>query len=359
MKAILVLAVLFALATAVRIKTHTTDDLYEGMFSHFMSKFNKVYETPVEKAKRFDIFKANMIRYNEMNKKAPHTKYGMNKFADLSVDEFRAQRLSSKRISGEPLAQSCLSKGVTAPLMDTSDIPTSYDWRSANPPVVSPVKDQGQCGSCWAFSTIGNIESQNAIRGKPLTQFSEQLLVDCSTGCSNEPPYGVVCNQGCGGGWQWNALEDIMYWGGVETETEYPYTAETGTCQLNKKLLTTAVKNYTCLTNNKTSGADENQMAAFMVANGPLAIALNADYVEGYSSGIIDPPTPADCDGTSLDHAVLIVGYGIQTTPAPAVPFWIVKNSWGADWGESGYFRIVRGQGACGLNTAVLSAILA
>jgi len=185
--------------------------------------------------------------------------------------------------------------------------------------------------------------------------FSEQLLVDCSTGCSNEPPYGVVCNQGCGGGWQWNAFEDIMTWGGVETETEYPYTAEDGTCQINKADLIVPVKNYTCLTNNKTSGADEAQMAAFLYANGPISVALNADYVEGYSSGIIDPPTPADCDGTSLDHAVLIVGYGTENN----VPFWIVKNSWSASWGENGYFRIVRGQAACGINAAVLSAILA
>jgi cathepsin F len=354
MKALLIFALLVAIVAAIRIKPNVNDDVYEKLFQSFMVKYGKTYDTPAEKDKRFEIFKANMLRYAEMNKKSSHAKYGVNKFADLSLEEFRTQRLMSKPMSGEPLAISCLSRGVTIDATKL-DIPTSYDWRTKG--VVSPVKDQGQCGSCWAFSTIGNIESQNAIKTKPKTVpvFSEQLLVDCSTGCSNEPPYGQVCNQGCGGGWQWNAFEDIMTWGGVETEADYPYTAEDGTCQLDKKKLQVPVANYTCLTNNKTDGADENTMATFLVANGPLAVALNADYVEGYSNGIINPPTPADCDGTSLDHAVLIVGYGVENQ----VPFWIVKNSWGGDWGENGYFRIVRGQSACGINAAVLSAILA
>jgi len=298
-----------------------------------------------------------MARYERMNHKYSTATYGMNPFADLTREEFAAQRLSKTKVNAGALAHSCLSHGVTVFDMDTSDIPTSFDWRSKN--VVSEVKDQGQCGSCWTFSTIGNIESQYAIKNQNIMLFSEQLLVDCSQGCSNEPPYGPVCNQGCDGGWQWNAMSDIMAWGGVETEADYPYTAEDGNCALDKTKLHAKVKNYTCLTNNKTSGADEDVMAAFLVASGPLAVALNADLVEGYSSGIINPAA-GDCDGSSLDHAVLIVGYGVGSSVAgDSIPYWIVKNSWGAAWGESGYFRMVRGTAACGINEAVLSAILA
>jgi len=327
-------------------------------FEQFKSLYSKQYASIEEENKRFAIFSANMKRYDQKTRASSSAKFGMNPFADQTIEEFRGEKVP-KKLGAEGLAKSCLSKGVTIDHEQYKSlsraIPTSWDWRTKG--VVSPVKDQAQCGSCWAFSTIGNIESQYALSGKKLTQFSEQLLVDCSHGCSNEPPYGVVCNQGCDGGWQWNSFTDIMYWGGVELETDYPYTGVDGNCALNTKKLTAAVKNYTCLTNNKTNNVDETVMAAYLYANGPIAIALNADYVEGYTSGIIDPPTPADCQGTSLDHAVLIVGYGVDSTSS--LPFWIVKNSWSASWGEKGYFRIVRGQGACGLNTAVLNSILA
>jgi len=327
-------------------------------WEEFKTLYSKKYISIEEENRRFAIFTSNMKRYELKNRKTPSAKFGMNPFADQTLEEFRSEKVPQK-YGKEGLAQSCLSKGVTFDETHYKNlaraIPTSWDWRTKG--VVSPVKDQGQCGSCWAFSTIGNIESQYALKGNKMTQFSEQLLVDCSQGCSNEPPYGIVCNQGCDGGWQWNAFTDIMYWGGVELETDYPYTGVDGTCALNKKKLTSPVKNYTCLTNNKTASVDEGVMAAYLYANGPIAIALNADYVEGYTSGIIDPPNPQDCQGTSLDHAVLIVGYGVDS--ASKLPFWIVKNSWSASWGEQGYFRIVRGQGACGLNTAVLNSILA
>jgi len=353
----IVLLVVLVIASVSSVTFHS--DKMESMrpqWKEFKTLYNKIY-SPEEEESRFMIFVRNMIRYEAKNRKTSSATFGMNPFADQTLEEFRASKLPVK-VGKEPLAHGCLSKGVTFDEAhyreEAESIPTSWDWRTKG--VVSPVKDQQQCGSCWAFSTIGNIESQNAIKGNKMTLFSEQLLVDCSRGCSNEPPYGIVCNAGCGGGWQWNAFEDIMYWGGVELGTDYPYTGSEGSCQMVKSKLTTPVKNYTCLTNNKTTGADESVMAAFLVANGPLSIALNADYVEGYSSGIIDPPTPADCDGSSLDHAVLIVGYGVDTTKN--LPFWIVKNSWSASWGEQGYFRIVRGQGACGLNTAVLTAVM-
>jgi len=269
------------------------------------------------------------------------------------VREFKRSRLMSRPTNGQKLAASCLAKGITLidNTIDDSAVPNSFDWRSKG--VVTPVKDQGQCGSCWAFSTIGNIESQWAIKGHKLSQFSEQMIVDCSTGCSNEPPYGPVCNQGCDGGWQWNAFSDIMNWGGVESETEYPYTGVDGTCNKQKQYYVSPIKNYTCITNQESGGADETKMAAYLVQHGPISMALNANLLMDYSGGIVEP-SEGDCDGSSLDHALLIVGYGISSNDS--TPYWIVKNSWSSTWGENGYFRIIKGKSACGLNNAVSSA---
>jgi len=299
-------------------------------------------------AKAFNNWKASKLRILELSKKSDT--FGFTKFSDMSPAEFK-KIYRPQTVSPRVLAKSCLATGVTT-VMEKSPlgIPDSFDWRTKG--VVTRVKDQGQCGSCWAFSTIANIESQWALKGNKLQEFSEQLIVDCSHGCSNEPPYGDVCNQGCGGGWQWNAYIDIEAWGGVETEDAYPYTAEDGNCQLNKKIIEAPIKNYTCLSA-QDGGAKEDDMAAFLVQNGPIAIALDATPLQDYSGGILNPGTDG-CMTTQLDHALVIVGYGVLS----GTNFWIVKNSWGQDWGEAGYFRIIRGTGACGINNAVSSVIM-
>jgi C1A family cysteine protease len=182
-------------------------------------------------------------------------------------------------------------------------------------------------------------------------QFSEQQIVDCSQGCVMEEGQ-QVCNSGCNGGWMWSAMTDIMSWGGLETEQAYPYTAEDGTCHKQAPYFA-ALRNYTCLST--PNGADEtNLMPTFLVNKGPLSIAMNADVLMSYSSGIINP-SKADCDPTTLDHALLIVGYDNTAS----VPHWIVKNSWATSWGEKGYFRIAKGKNACGIANAVVSPILA
>jgi len=280
-----------------------------------------------------------------MNAAQPSAHYGVNMFSDMTRAEWRQERLSRVEVSGQALAHACLTNGVTMKRQNADAIPTAFDWRTKN--VVSPVKDQGQCGSCWTFSTTGAIESAYAIKTGTLLGLSEQQIVDCSHGCANESVYGVVCNQGCDGGWPWSAMNDIVSWGGLETETQYPYTAETGTCQ-QAGTLSAKISNYTCVSGPKA--ADEQQMAAFLVANGPLSIALDANDLFSYTSGVINDP---NCDATSLDHAILIVGYGVDSTQSPPLPYWIIKNSWGATWGESGYFRLARGSGMCGVNEAV------
>jgi len=184
------------------------------------------------------------------------------------------------------------------------------------------------------------------------------MIVDCSTACVEEMGE-LVCNQGCNGGWMWSAMTDIMGWGGLETEEAYPYTSgegASGPCKMDNSTNTLLAKisNYTCI------GTNETIMAVNLVSRGPLSIAMNSTLLDDYDYGIIDPYFPDyECSGAWLDHALLIVGYGTESSVLGDTPFWIVKNSWGEDWGENGYFRIYRGDGVCGINNAVTCAILA
>jgi len=323
----------------------------KDLFHKFMKDFGKKYVTEAEYELRFKNFKNYLNRIEKAKKNSPGANFGINHFADYHPQELK-HKVSTKTPAAA-LAWSCLAQGVTVPTMPTDNLPTSFDWRTKG--VVTEVKDQAQCGSCWAFSTIGNIESQYAIKNNKLVDFSEQLLVDCSQGCSVEYQYGPVCNQGCDGGWQWNAFFDVLTWGGVETEADYPYQGVDQACQRTQSKMVSPIKNYTCLSQYNGKAADEQQMTAYLYQNGPLSVALDADLLFSYTSGVLNP-TPDGCETTVLDHAVLAVGYGVDNTQSPPVPFWIVKNSWGASWGEQGYFRIARGTGACGINNAVSSA---
>jgi len=277
---------------------------------------------------------------------------GINQFTDMTREEFlRSGRVMPNKLHAVD-ARSCLAKGVEADMsaLNISAAPDSWDWREHN--VVNPIQDQGQCGSCWTFSTIASIESALAIKNgaSTLKKFSEQEVVDCSHGCVLEQGQ-QVCNQGCNGGWMWSAMTDIIDWKGEELETDYKYTAETGTCKRTSHTPQDPIQNYTCLSGPKL--ANETEMAAFLAANGPLSIAMDAGILQSYTSGIIKP-TASDCSKTELDHAILIVGYGTQGT----TPYWIVRNSWGVSWGEKGYFRIIRGKGACGLNAGVVFPVV-
>jgi cathepsin F len=319
-------------------------------FDEFVRKYSKPYANEQsEYARRLAIYKDNLREINEQRealiKAGVEPWMGVNEFTDMTKDEFR----NSGRIMRNPTAvdaRSCLANGVT---MDRSKLPTdapaSWDWREHN--VVNPIQNQGQCGSCWTFSTIAAIETAVALKSGKLQKFSEQEIVDCSTACVLEDGQ-QVCNQGCNGGWPWAALSDVISWGGEELESVYPYTAVTGTCQRSQANTLSPISNYTCLSG--PGLANETEMASFLYQNGVLSIAMDAGILQTYHSGIIDPDWLHSCSKTQLDHAINIVGYGTSGK----TDYWIVRNSWGADWGEQGYFRIVRGKGACGLNAGVV-----
>ncbi|VEN63981.1 unnamed protein product [Callosobruchus maculatus] len=221
------------------------------------------------------------------------------------------------------------------------ELPTEFDWRQKN--AVTEVKDQGMCGSCWAFSTTGNVEGQYAIKYGKLLEFSEQELVDCDK-----------LDDGCNGGLMDNAYRTIEKMGGLETEEDYPYEAENEKCHFVKS------KSKVQLSGAVNISHDETDMAKWLVKNGPIAIAINANAMQFYVGGV-SHPWKMLCSPKNLDHGVLIVGYGVHKYPKfnKTLPYWIVKNSWGPRWGEQGYYRVYRGDGTCGLNQTPSSAIVA
>jgi len=317
MKAVAIVLLGLAVANAAVFK----EEEYQHLFTKFMTQYNKKY-THDTFFYRYTVFKANVDKIELANRQNHKYKLGMNAMGDMTHSEFKAVKLGYKQVDRNFIR----SKNVAGPHQKVK-APASVDWRSKG--AVTPIKDQGQCGSCWAFSTTGSTEGAAAIATGKLTSLSEQQLVDCS---------GSAGNQGCNGGLMDQAFEWIIQNGGITTEAQYPYTAMDGTCNTT---VTEAVKitGYTDV----TSG-DETALAA-AVALGPVSVAIEADQscFQFYTSGVLVDPS---C-GTALDHGVLAVGYGTQA----GQDYWIVKNSWGTSWGMSGYVLIARGTNECGIAT--------
>lgn len=339
---------LMATTVAAIAQAHVLGDPVE-LFSQFVVEHQRTFKAGSEEYNyRLKVFTENLDEIKKAQELSPTSAHGITRFADLTRDEFRRMYTGYKPITAEDVQNVCLS-GSVPPVLKTREIPPAFDWRTQQPGVVTPVKDQGGCGSCWTFSAIGNIEGQYVLQGNPSTAFSEQSLVDCSHGCITHMG-NRVCNQGCGGGWQFVAFADMATLGGVPTEAAYPYHGTDGTCKTFTPVA--RVTNYTCITPMDGSGADEADMAAYLVQHGPLAMAMDVSAISSYISGVYNP---SSCSKTALDHALLIVGYGTVN----GLDYWTIKNSWGASWGEKGYFRLLRGSNKCGVANAVSSAILA
>jgi len=353
------ISVLAFIAFITLVHCGSTEERDRKAFTTFMQKYGKMY-IPEEQENRFRIFQANLHEAEKYNNQSKFATFGVSKFLDLTKEEFASRWLMPK-YPAQGMAQACLVNGITSPhyaAHEVAAVPETYDWRTQG--VVTPVKNQQDCGSCWAFSTTGNIEGQFAIKygASKLTSFSEQEIVDCSHACCNITGYGPVCNQGCNGGFQWNAMYDIIAWGGLEKESDYPYQGYPNpSCLKQQSKTIPSITKYTCLST-PSGPADEVQMQTYSYQNGPISIALNAQLLMSYSSGIIDPFFPNFwCDPDALDHALLIVGWGSgENWIGETIDYWIVKNSWGTDWGENGYFRMARGENLCGIANSVVSA---
>ncbi|KAJ1402905.1 Peptidase C1A, papain C-terminal [Sesbania bispinosa] len=317
-----------ALASALDMSIIDYDANLEArsIYEAWLVKHRKFYNALGEKERRFDIFKDNLRFIDEHNKAENQTfKLGLNKFADLTNQEYRAMFLGTRKgmLSGS-------KKTNRYAYRDSDDLPPSVDWREKG--AVAPVKDQGQCGSCWAFSTVAAVEGINQIVTGDLISLSEQELVDCDRGY----------NMGCNGGLMDYAFDFIIQNGGIDTEEDYPYHARDDTCDPNRK-------NAKVVTIDGYEDVPENDEKSLMkaVANQPVSVAIEAGgrAFQLYESGVF-----TGLCGTELDHGVVVVGYGTEN----GTDYWLVRNSWGSAWGENGYIKLERNvlnteTGKCGI----------
>jgi len=288
----------------------------ESQFANFIATYDKKYDGPLELFARFEIFRSNVRLMVEHNAANFSFAVGVNQFADMTSDEFRSHRFGFNRRLTLPAQQ--LIKFPDA----ADDV---VDWRSKGS--VSPVKDQGQCGACWAFSATGSLESAFHASTGRLVGFSEQQLVDCA---------GSQGNLGCEGGLMDSAFDFIIKNGGLCTEDAYPYVAKDTQCHGCTVVPGSHIAGYVALPE-----GDENSLVS-AVALTPVSVAIEASgfAFQFYKSGVFN----GAC-GTNLDHGVLAVGYD----RTPSGNYWIVKNSWGSGWGEAGYIRVALGKNKCGI----------
>ena len=309
------------------------DAIMFQQFQKFIKKYHKKYNSINEFLARYEVFRRNVVATFKEENKLYQT--GITKFSDLTQQEFARTYLN---LNYDAMAMANFNPHI---VKVTNAAPASWDWREKG--YVSPVKNQGSCGSCWAFATVANLEGLYYKKKGVMKTFSEQMLVDCDT-------YDSACN----GGLMEYAFEWLAENGGIMLDGDYSYRGTKGTCRSDAtKYVDMKITGYTKLGSSSStwSPVDEDEIKEFLYETGPLAVALNANPLQTYSSGILDK-TSSQCPTSGINHAVTMVGYGTSS----GTDYWIVKNSWGSSWGESGYFRIRRGNGTCGINCYITTA---
>ncbi|RWR81416.1 cysteine proteinase RD21A-like protein [Cinnamomum micranthum f. kanehirae] len=308
-------------------KRERSDKEVRSLYQAWLVKHKRSSNDLEEMENRFQIFKDNLRFIDEHNAGSHGFKLGLNRFADLTNEEYRSTYLGVKVEGKRRLSR---PKSDRYEYKESDELPESVDWRKEG--AVTPVKNQAGCGSCWAFSTIAAVEGINKIVTGDLISLSEQELVDC------DKSY----NQGCNGGLMDYAFEFIIKNGGIDTEDDYPYKGVDQKCdQYRKNVRVVTIDGY------ENVPVNDEKALKKAVAHQPVTVALEASGrpFQLYHSGVFT----GQC-GTEVDHGVTAVGYGTEN----GVDYWLVKNSWGEHWGENGYVKIQRNldstnTGKCGI----------
>jgi len=313
------------------------------LFEDFKKEYGKVYSTPEEEEFRFAVFAENLKRAEDRNRAEVNgALHGVTQFMDLTPAEFKSQFLNFRP-----------KERVIAPEVDypasqaISCDPSNCNW--ANLGAVTKVKDQGQCGSCWAFSTTEAVETSQFFFNGSLPVLAPQQIVDCDKK-----------DAGCNGGDTPTAYEYVIGAGGQESETEYPYTAHDGVCAFATSKIVASISAYKwgitpCNTAPDLECNSQNETGLWSVVQmtGPQSICVDAEPWQTYRSGIFSNTNTCKHAYYDLDHCVHLTGYGSDT----GTKYWLVKNSWGASWGEAGYIRRIYGENICGVADEVTFAI--
>jgi len=301
-------------------------------FVDFAVTYAKTYPTEQEMLYRLKIYKLGVAaakKLDDESRKIGGATYGITKFSDLTIEEFRSQYLMPnmpsippERFAPEYHWNSTLHKS-SRPL-PVGGPPQQFDWRN-HPGAVTGVYNQGQCGSCWAFSATENHESRFGLQhGRNAPNLSVQQIIDCD----DSSQYG------CKGGWPYQAWEYIMSQGGQDSLGCYPYVGTAQGCRWNARCNSAGIVSWTWI-----NRGNEGQMLGWLWGNAPISICVDASQWSYYKGGVV---LGSQCE-RSTDHCVLVTGWNMQSSP----PSWNVRNSWGTDWGESGYISLQYGTNTC------------
>jgi len=323
MKSLFILVVfLLASATLTLAATCTLKQ-----FEQFKQEFGRTYKDSTEELLRFKIFCETLDRNEQLMAEYKGVEFGITQFADLTIQEFKDGYLM-KNISQPDYDAAPEWKG-----QNSETNPTAYDWRNHNPAVLTGVYNQGQCGSCWAFSATENIESVWALKGNTLTELSMQQVNDCDKQ-----------SDGCNGGWTYTVYPYVMNAGGIDSYASYPYVGRDTLCTFSKANVAADITSWVYVTKSRSEQAMQNYVAT----TAPISVCVDAAAWSTYKSGIF----PAKACGKTLDHCVMATGYDVENGA-----YWWIRNSWGLSWGMQGYMQLEYGVDACGVAQVVTSAV--
>lgn len=349
MKQILNFAPLVALAAA------------NSEFQLWKSLHQKSYANKAEENTRLSIFlknKQQVIQHNERYDAGLETFYlGLNKFADLEYEEYLNFYTMPARDTSIPIVGRQFKCPENYNYTGNGVLPKNYDWRDPklndlNIVAVTEVKDQASCGSCWTFGAAAAMEGVLCMQGSynctTWPGLAEQNILDCA---SHNSTLGTYDNNGCGGGEQSNAMRWVYMAGGLSEEADYPYKAKEGSCK--QPPFAASVSSDICGTTSY-KGANAELMAWATIEQGPVTIGIDASGTafQLYSGGVY---SSTRCNGNRINHAVTVVGFG---TDSANMPYWIVKNSWGPNWGLGGYINVQRGVDMCGVERDTQYALM-